>query len=78
MIKTKSERTCNIVFFARGLDRNKNETISIEHADDNSSGVQFSTENNSILNVETTPNPKIINVSFADNRRYAVELELFA
>ena len=78
VIKTKNERTCNIVFYARGLDRNKNETIAIEQAYEKESGVQYSVYNNIIQKVKTTPNPKVIEVSFADNRRYSVELELFA
>lgn len=78
VIKTKNEQTCNIVFYARGLDRDQNETIAIEQAYDKESGVQYSINNNSILNVETTPNPKVIDVSFSDSRRYSVELELFA
>ena len=78
VIKTKNERTCKIVFYARGLDRGKNETIVIEQAYEQESGIDYSIDHNSILNVATTPNPKVIDVSFQDSRRYAVELELFA
>jgi|TARA_Y100000294_G_C8569129_1_gene342085 hypothetical protein len=78
VIKTNNERTCDIVFYARGLDLNKNEIITIDYANEKETGVQYSVDNNIIKKVKTTPNPKVIEVSFVDNRRYSVELELFA
>ena len=77
VISTKNTKTCNISFFSRGLDTDKNDVIQLESAVDSKSGESFKISSNTIANVETTIDPKIIDVEFADHKRYAVNIEIY-
>ena len=74
MISTKNTKTCNISFFSRGLDTDKNDVIQLKSAIDNKTGELLKISHNTIANVETTINPKIIDVKFADAELYHSEI----
>jgi hypothetical protein len=77
VLKTKNDQKCDISFFARGLDNDKNENLNLLKAFDSSSNESVEISNNKMENVSTTPDPKIFNIEFSQNRRFAVEIELF-
>jgi len=77
VLKTKNDQECDISFFARGLDNDKNENLNLLKAFDSSSNESVEISNNKMENVSTTPDPKVFNIEFSQNRRFAVEIELF-
>jgi hypothetical protein len=78
VISTKRETTCNALFFARGLEIDKNESIIIDSAINSETGEEYNILNNSVNNIKTSSDPIVIQVDFKDSRRFAVELELLA
>ena len=78
VISTKNEKTCQISFFANGVDVEKNEEIIIERAIEDDTGEELKIYNNLINEVKTTPNPKVIKITTKENRKFGVELELYA
>jgi hypothetical protein len=77
VLKTKNDQKCNILFFARGLDKNKNENLGILEVHDKSSSEPLEISDNKLINVSTTPDPLVFNLIFNQNRRFAVEVELY-
>ena len=61
---------CDISFFARGLDNDKNENLSLLKAIDSTSNESIEISNNKMENVSTTPDPKIFNIEFNQKRRF--------
>jgi len=78
VISTKNEKTCQISFYANGVDTYKNEEIIIERAIEEDTGAELKIYNNLINEVETTPNPKVIKITTKEKRKFGVELELYA
>ena len=55
-----------------------NEEIIIERAIDEETGEELKVNNNLISDVDTHPDPKIIKITTKENRKFGVELELYA
>ena len=78
VISSKNEQSCQIRFYANGVDVNKNEDIILLEALDTDSNDSLNVANNIINNVETTPNPKTIKLVTKHKRKFGVEVELYA
>ena len=59
-------------------DVEKNEEINLEEAIDVDNNTPLAIQNNMIDEVKTTPNPKTIRLVIKDNRKFGVEVELYA
>lgn len=78
VISSKNEQSCQIRFYANGVDVNKNEDITLLEAFDTDSNDSLNVANNIINNVKTTPNPKTIKLVTKHKRKFGVEVELYA
>lgn len=78
VITTKNEQSCQIKFYANGVDIEKNEEINLVEAIDVDNNTPLAIKNNMIDGVKTTPNPKTIRLVIKDNRKFGVEVELYA
>ena len=78
VISSKSELSCQIRFYANGVDKKQNEDIILLEAFDAESNDSLNVANNIINNVETTPNPKTIKLVTKHKRKFGVEVELYA
>jgi hypothetical protein len=78
VITTKNEQSCQIKFYANGVDIEKNEEINLVEAIDVDNNTSLTIQNNMIDEVKTTPAPKTIRLVIKDNRKFGVEVELYA
>ena len=78
VISTKFEEECQIRLFSQGIDAQRNEAIIIMRAIDMETGQILETRNNFINKVETNTNPKTIEITAEGNRKFGVEVELYA
>jgi hypothetical protein len=78
VISTKNEKKCQISFYANGVDVDKNEEIIIERAIEEETGEELKVNKNIISDVDTYPDPKIIKITTKEDRKFGVELELYA
>ena len=78
VISTKFEDECQMRIFSQGIDVQRNEAINITKAIDMDLGEKLNTNGNLINNVKTNNNPKVIEITIEENRKYGVEVELYA
>ena len=77
VITTNNEQSCQLKFYANGVDIEKNEKINLLEALDVDNNTPLEVQNNIINSVKTTPNPKTIELVIKDNRKFGIELELY-
>ena len=66
------------LYFVRGLDSDKNESVNISNAENIESGEQYKVLGNSIIDIETSKNPLNIAIQTEITRRVAIEIVLLA
>ena len=62
----------------QGIDAQRNESISLVKALDMDTGEELNTSGNLISKVETNNNPKTIEITIKENRKFGMEVELYA
>jgi len=78
VISTKFEDKCQIRLFSQAIDTKRNESINIVKAVDLNTGLILETNKNLISSIETNSNPKTIEITIEENRKFGVEVELYA
>ena len=77
-ISSNNQKTCNIGFFAQGIESRINESIRLGEVKDVSTGETLKTNNNFIIGAELDDEVKEFEISLISKRRFGVEVELYA